>query len=288
MEKIKIFTDSASDLSFENEKLLDIEMMNFAIAMGDHSYISREDFDNSAFYHLMSEYDGIPLTSQITAYQFEEMYEKYYNDGYTDLIGILINAEGSATYGNSLMAYDMFLEEHPEAQGKFHVHSIDSRSYTGAYGYAVVEAAKMVQAGKNVQEILDFVHDWIDHSVIYFVPYSLKYAGKSGRIPSAAALVGDKLGIKPAMRIYDHVISTAFTIRGEKKVVKKIADKVVAEMRKDTPYMVVYGDNEAVKDQMIQVMTELVGYPPVDNYQIGAAIAANAGPTVVGVIFQEN
>lgn len=288
MEKIKIFTDSASDISFENEKNLDIEMMNFAIAMGDHSYISREDFDNSTFYDLMEKYDGIPLTSQITAYQFQEMYEKYYQEGYTDLIGILINAEGSATYGNSLMAYEMFLDEHPEAKGKFRVHSIDSRTYTGGYGYAVVESARMAQDGKTVSEILEFAQDWIDHNVIYFVPYSLKYAGKSGRIPSAAALVGDKLGIKPAMRIYDHEISTAFTIRGEKKVVKKIADKVLSEIKKDTPYMVVYGDNEALKDQMIQVMTELVGYPPVDAYQIGAAIAANAGPTVVGVIFREN
>lgn len=288
MEKIKIFTDSASDISFENEKELDIEMMNFAVALGDRSYISREDFDNPAFYGLMAEYDGIPLTSQITAYQFQEMYEKYYNEGYTDLIGILINAEASATYNNSLMAYNLFLEEHPEAEGKFRVHSIDSRTYTGGYGYAVVEAAKMIREEKTVEEILTFVLDWVEHNVIYFVPYSLKYAGKSGRIPSAAALVGDKLGIKPAMRIYDHVISTSFTIRGEKKVVKKIADKVLTEMQKGTPYMVVYGDNAEVKDQMVQIMTELVGYAPVDEYQIGAAIAANAGPTVVGVIFQKN
>ena len=35
MEKIKIFTDSASDISFENEKNLDIDMINFNITMGD-------------------------------------------------------------------------------------------------------------------------------------------------------------------------------------------------------------------------------------------------------------
>ena len=35
-------------------------------------------------------------------------------------------------------------------------------------------------------------------------------------------------------------------------------------------------------------MTDLTGYEPTDTYQVGAAVAANAGPTVVGVIFQEN
>lgn len=288
MEKIKIFTDSASDITFEAEKELDIAMMNFNIAMGDASYTSRIDFDNDQFYKLMAEYDGIPLTSQITAYEFQEMYEKYYKEGYTDLIGILINSEGSATYGNSLMAYNMFIEEHPEAKDKFRVHSIDARSYTGAYGYAVVEAGKMVKEGKSAEEIVAFAKEWIEHCVVYFVPYTLKYAAKSGRIPSAAAFVGDKLGIKPAMRIYDHVISTAFSIRGEKRVVKKIAEKTVSEMKKGTPYLIVYGDDALLRDQMKEAMTVLTGYEPAGAYQIGAAIAANAGPTVVGVIFQEN
>ena len=46
MEKIKIFTDSASDITHENEKILDIEMVNFNIAMGDRSYVSRVEFNN--------------------------------------------------------------------------------------------------------------------------------------------------------------------------------------------------------------------------------------------------
>lgn len=288
IERIKVFTDSASDISIAHEKDLDIGMMNFNIVIDDQSYTSRVDFDNDGFYALMAEYDGIPLTSQVTAYQFQEMYEHYYKEGYTDVIGILINSEGSATYGNSLMAYDLFLEEHPEAKDVFRVHSIDSRSYTGAYGYAVVEAARMAKEGKSVDEILTFVQEWIAHAVIYFVPYSLKYAGKSGRIPSAAALVGDKLGIKPAMRIWNHEITTAMTIRGGKKVVKKIAGKAFMDMKKGTPYMVVYGDRTDLRDQMAESMTELTGYEPTDIYQVGAAIAANAGPTVVGVIFQEN
>ena len=39
---------------------------------------------------------------------------------------------------------------------------------------------------------------------------------------------------------------------------------------------------------MEAAMTELAGYAPADVFQIGAAVASNAGPTLVGVIFQEN
>ena len=34
---------------------------------------------------------------------------------------------------------------------------------------------------------------------------------------------------------------------------------------------------------MIEVATEKLGYPPVASYQIGEAIAINAGPKVVGI-----
>ena len=62
MEKIRIITDSASDITDENEKDLDIRVLPFQIALGDSSYTSRLDFDNDGFYELMAQYDEIPKT----------------------------------------------------------------------------------------------------------------------------------------------------------------------------------------------------------------------------------
>lgn len=61
----------------------------------------------------------------------------------------------------------------------------------------------------------------------------------------------------------------------------------MADIEIGAPYIIVYGDNTEIRDQMAEEMTRLLGYEPVDFYQIGAAIAANAGPTVTGVIFKE-
>ena len=58
-------------------------------------------------------------------------------------------------------------------------------------------------------------------------------------------------------------------------------------MEEGTPYMVVYGDDVQVRDQMAAAMTEALGYAPTEFYQIGAAVAANSGPRVVGVIFRK-
>ena len=45
MAKIKFVTDSASDISVENEKELDILILPFKISMGDKSYLSRVETD---------------------------------------------------------------------------------------------------------------------------------------------------------------------------------------------------------------------------------------------------
>ena len=81
MAKIKFLTDSASDITEELEKRLDIQIMNFKVAMGDDSYTSRIDFDNEKFYKMLDDFDGIPVTSQITAFEYQETFEKLYSEG---------------------------------------------------------------------------------------------------------------------------------------------------------------------------------------------------------------
>lgn len=285
MGKIQIITDSASDISTEQEQKYNLDVISYSVVIGDKTYTSRVDFDNEGCYKLMDENEGIPKTSQITAYQFMELYYDYYQKGCTDLVLILINGQGSATYNNSLMAVDMLIEEHPECEGKINIYSHDSASYSAGYGHLAVEAAKMAQEGKTVEEINSYLDESIPRRRIYFGIYNLKYAGKSGRIPSAAAFIGDKIGIKPIMKIWDHEITTAGKCRGEKKVVSKICDMAIADMEPGSAYQIEYGNDDKIKEEMAQKMTEKLGYGPSGYYQIGAEVAANAGPRVTGVAF---
>ena len=287
MSKIRLITDSASDVSERNEKKYNIRVLPFNVTMGNKSYVSRVDFNNDKFYEMMDAYDGLPLTSQYTAFQFEEVYGELYREGVTDIICVLINSQGSATYNNSLMARDSFFENNPDAVGNLNITSIDSRTYTGGYGYPVVEAAKMIERGENAEAVIDYINHWVENCTILFAPYSLKYARKSGRIPSAAAFVGDALGLKPIMRIFDHVISTDTKVRGEKSIITTIVQMTAGEIEPQTPYCVVYGNDSAVRDDLARAMTQKLGYPPDNFYQIGAAIAVNAGPRVVGVVFKK-
>lgn len=285
MSKIQIMTDSASDISREDEEKYAIAVIPFPITLGDKTYTSRVDFDNDQFYALMAQVDEIPKTSQITPFQFQEIYLREARGGTTDLILVLINSKGSSTYENSVQAIELFYEEYPEYRDVFRIHSFDGMGYNALYGSPVVEAARMRDSGASVEEIKAYLTEILPRREIYFGIYELKYAAKSGRIPTAAAFLGSALNLMPIMKIFDRAITTAAKCRGEKNLLDRLADMTVEDMEPGTPYEVICGSDPGCAEKMRERMVQRLGYEPAATYQIGAAVAANAGPKVAGVAF---
>ena len=278
-------TDSASDISYTDEQKYSISVIPFPITLGDKSYTSRVDFDNEQFFTLMAQHDEIPKTAQITPFQFQQIYLREARAGVTDLILVLINSKGSSTYDNSLQAIDLFFEEYPQYREVLHIHSFDGMGYNALYGSPVVHAAQMCDDGASVEEILQYLTEILPRRQIYFGIYDLKYAAKSGRIPTAAAFLGSALNLKPVMKIFDHSITTAAKCRGERKLVEKVAEMSIADMEPGTPYELVYGNDTSCLEELRHLMVRKLGYEPAAVYQIGAAVAANSGPRVVGAAF---
>ncbi len=166
-----------------------------------------------------------------------------------------------------------------------HIHSFDSMGYSALYGSPVVHAAKMCAEGAFSEEILKYLADILPRRKVYFGIYDLKYAAKSGRIPTAAAFVGTALQMKPIMEIFNCSITTAAKCRGERKLVEKVAQMSIADMEPGTPYEIGYGNDTSCLEELRHLMVQELGYEPTAVYQIGAAVAANSGPRVVGVAF---
>lgn len=284
--KYKIYADAAADIPSEELERYHIHVLPIPVAIGEKTYQSGVELTNDEFYELMEAYDGMPVTSQVTPFVFEELFQKELADGTQELLLFLINSKGSATYNNAVTTLRRFYEENEGAEDKMHVHLFDGASYSGGYGYAAILAAQKMEMGMDVAEVIALAEEQLKKQRIYFGLYSLKYAGKSGRIPSAAVFVGEALGIKPIMRLCDHAITTAGKARGEKKLVREIVKMVTDDMEPNTPYSLVYGNDLAALNEMAEEMTKKVGYPPVYRFQIGAAVAINAGPRVVGAIFE--
>ena len=275
-QKIKFVTDSASDIPRSLREELDILVLPFPIAMGAREYQDGVDFTPAEFYDMLLASPHIPTHAQLTPFVFSQCFEEAFRQGYTDLIYTSINSKGSATHQNALQAREEFYEDRPEAKDTFRIHILDSHSYTMAYGWAVVQGARMAREEKPVQEILTYIQDWISHARVLFAPLDLRFAKKSGRVSAAAAFMGEALGSKVLTKV-----------RGEKNVIPTLLEMCQKTREPNTPYLVVRAGNPEQAERMIDACAQALGQPADLIYEIGGVIAINAGPNLVGLIYRE-
>ncbi len=287
MEKIKLITDSTSDIPLPAAEELGIDVLSIMLSINGGSYAEQRDLSTDEFYELLVQTDELPTTSQITAFTYEEKFKEYLDAGYTDVICVTINSKGSATHQNAIMARNAIYENYPMAQEQMRIHIIDSKCYTAVYGYSVQQAARMAARGICAEEIVRYLEDWFSKAVVYVIPSTLKYAKKSGRISAAAAFAGDLLGLKPVIRFADGENVVIEKVRGEKKIVPALIEKAEG-MIKDAPYLVLRGANSDLPEELAQELTDRIGYPPEEIVKIGAAVSMNIGPEITAVLMLEN
>lgn len=285
-QRIKLMTDSCSDIGKELAEQLGIHLNYVSIFVDGKEYREEMDFSKEEFYRMAECAEEFPSSSQITPYEIREDYEAFAAEGYTDVVHITIGAGGAGTYANAEQARRQFYAEHAGEAEHMKIHLVDGRNYTATYGYAVVEAAKKLKRGADVAELLDYLEDWVRHAGLYFVPMTLKYVKRSGRVSAAAAFAGELLGLKPLCRIVNCHSEVLQKIRGENGIVPRVAQVVQEEMQPHTPYLILYGTNRVRAEALAAVLTKELGYPPEDFWKIGAAIVCNAGPDVLGFVIR--
>lgn len=285
MANIKFMTDSSADIPAALLEGSGIQVFHFPIVVDNKEYYDGQDFTPQEFYKILANAKSIPTHAQLTAFFFVEQYAQAFAEGYDEIIYTSINAKGSATNQNANQAIDMFYEEHPEAKGKLRIMVIDSKSYTMAYGYIVVEAAKAVKNGATADEAIAMIRDWVDHACILFTPYDLKYAKKSGRVSAAAAVLGDALGIHPIMSFPNGDSTVLSKVRGDKALIPAMLKIAQKERKAGTPYLQIKGSYETWNEEMAAACVKALGDEPVLSYYIGGTISINAGPNVTGLIY---
>lgn len=288
MKKIKISTDSTADIPVDVREKYDISVLPLTIIADGKEYKDSYDITPIEFYNLMEECKDTPTSSQVATSVYTEFFEKCLKDGYTDIIHTTLNSKGSGTYQAAVLSRDLFYEENPDAENQLKIHIIDSKLYTMAYGWAVVDAAQKVQNGENdVEKIIADIEEWVENARATFVPMTLKYVKKSGRVSAAAAFVGDALGLKPVISFENGESVVLTKIRGEKNAVDGLLKMVKEVMKPNTPYVLILGSNQERNEAFRVAAENTLGTPPAMECQVGCIIAINSGHDMVGITYRK-
>jgi len=286
MSKIMILTDSCCDLSKEVIEELGIKVLPFELTFAGETFFEIFDKSSEEIYEMMEKTDEIPKHAQITPLRFEEAYKEMYDDGVTDVIVVSINSHGSGTYNNAIIGKNDFFDNNPEAVGKMNIYNLDSKAYTVLYGYPIMEAVKKIRKGAEAADVVAYLEDWFNVAAIYAVPYSLKYAKKSGRVSAAKAFAGELLGLKPIIEFADNETATVDKIRGEKNIVPKLCDCAEKRMTPQTPYIIICGRDETLAKEIEKEMIKRTGRKAEMIAHIGAVVSANIGADIVAILIR--
>ncbi|WP_346668276.1 DegV family protein [uncultured Subdoligranulum sp.] len=286
MSKIGFLTDSSADIPQELAEKYGIEVVGFPINVDGTEYIERRDFTNDQFYQIMRDAQGVPTTAAITQLQWCEIYARYVDEGYTDLVHLSINSNGSSTYNNALKAVEMLAEERPGHQLRIQV--LDSHTYSMVFGWHLCECARKVRNGGELSTCIDEMMYNLDCAEVCLAAYSLKQMKKSGRVSAAAAVVGDLLGIRPIISLNEGVSKVEAKVRGDAAVppamVKWVSSRV--DNVRDMPYIVGYTSSKEKRDELVKLCKKTFGHAPLTTFQLGAAVSANTGPDAIAIAFK--
>jgi len=181
---VKVVTDSSCDIPPEIARRLCITVVPLYIQLGDKTYLDGVDIDVDKLYHELAHGRDTPKTSVPPPGDFIKVYSDLATE--TDqIISIHLASGYSGTYNAASLAKS-YLDD------KCRVEVIDSDSASVGLGLMVIAAAKAAQEGKNLDQIVDLVHQIISRSHIFgkaddFTPL---LQGKRLRLTKGLILLG--------------------------------------------------------------------------------------------------
>lgn len=278
MDKIRIITDSASDIT--NAANTQLTVLPMRINFGEEEYLDGVTISHHEFYEKLIESDTLPVTSLISPAVFEEAFEKAVGDG-EKVIAITISGRLSGTYQSAILA---------AAQFEGNVFVIDSLNAAIGEQILVNYALELVNKGMSAKEIVQTLNDAKKHIHILALLDTLEYLKKGGRISKTVAFVGGALSIKPVVTVIDGEVALLGKARGSKNgnnfLIKEI--EKINGVDFSRPFCLGYtGLSDALLQKYIEdskaLFAEHTNELPVCS--IGATIGTHVGPNAIAVAF---
>ncbi|HAS74270.1 MAG TPA: fatty acid-binding protein DegV [Clostridiales bacterium UBA8960] len=284
--KIKIFTDSCCDLPLEfveaNEDILEVLGMPIQINGVEVIDDLGKTFDRSEFYNKLRQ-GTMPTTSQINAYRFDESFRQALAEG-NEIVYIGFTSGMSGTFNSASIAKQMILDDMENAK----INLLDTLSASIGQGTLVVEAVKMVRAGKSIDEISNWVESNKLKTHHWFGVDDLNYLKNGGRISHVSAMVGSVLNVKPTLGVgHDGKLKPYGNVRGRKKSIAQLANKFESHYCQLSASTVIVGHGNCPEDAE-QLRNLLISKSPnldILVSELSMTIASHVGPNMIAVAF---
>lgn len=238
------------------------------------------------FYEQMAN-GATTKTSQVNAEEFQAYFETFLKDGY-DILHVCLSSGISGVINSANIAMTELSSKYPDRK----IYIVDSLGASSGYGLLMDKLADLRDDGMSIDEL----YKWVEANKLrlnhWFFSTDLSFYIKGGRISKTAGTIGTILNICPLLNMDNQGrLIPRLKIRGKKKVIKTIVDKMVENADDGTNYSgkcyisnsACYEDAKAVADLIESTFPHLNGKVEINN--VGTTIGSHTGPGTVALFF---
>ena len=284
MSNYVIVSDGSCDLTQEDAKKLNVEIVPFYVVFENEQYL-KEGVDVSAadFYQNMIDNPNIfPKSSLPSVEDYVSCFEKHLRDG-KDIICLCITTKFSGSYNSASSAKQLLEEEYPERK----ITIIDTMVNTVLQGLVVREATRLRDLGYEYNKLVDIINEKKTTGRIFFTVKELTYLQHGGRIGKVASIVGDLMKISPIIVLKDGEIHQGGIALSRKRALLKVKElaKSYVDSNKGKKFVlcVGYGYDKEEGTNFVETLSKVFPDQDIILNHIGATIGVHTGPYPIGI-----
>ncbi|MCD6434800.1 MAG: DegV family protein [Clostridiales bacterium] len=276
---IKIITDSTADIPRSLVDELNIEVLPLTVNFPNKSYKDNGlELTDEEFFKKLKESSDLPTTSQVSPGEFVTVFEKHL-EKYDEIICVDISSDMSGTFNAAIQAKNIIDSDR--------IHVIDSRMVSFAFGFVVVEAAKMAKENRSVDEIVEFAKNAHTKINNMFIFDTLDYLLKGGRLSKKEALLGSLLNIKPIITLVDGELKSLHKARGRKKAISYLINQLKEDCSKHSiDKIALYrGVDSDMFEEIKKIINSEFEFQEILESKLGIVVGTHAGPGAIAISY---
>lgn len=284
MNDYVIATASTCDLDASWLKEHNVPFISYTFVINGKSYEDHCDDATKDFILSEMNQDHAVSTAAITIFAYYDFFEQFAKEG-KDVILLDMTQSLSSSYANSLVAARDIHDKYPNVR----IEVVDTCAVTLMLGQMVKHAVAMHEAGKTLDEVLDWINTHKLNIVGRFIVNDLKWLRRGGRLSNASAVVGSLLSIKPLIVVDPQGKLVAYnkvrgTIRARKQLIADTGKNINDETYNHEAVLIYSGEKEEGVEFEKEFREAYPKFKQVSLYRLGPVIMGHIGPGFLATV----
>ncbi len=275
--KIALVTDSTADIPQALIDQYQIHVIPLQLQVDHSFYLDRLTITSEHVYDLMrDEHKKHTLTTSMPNPGLVERMLRQIQSHYDEVLILTIADKLSGTH--------KIIKSSAQKLGIAHLRVIDSMRTTAALGLLVLMAARMVDTGSSMQEIIQRIDALKANTNVYVAVNDLHYMIRSGRLSRVKGHVAQALKINPIVSMNEQgkgiVVSKTFGFRA---ALDRLIQMAKENQHKMIEYAVVHADTKGIAEKLAHKLEAALGRAPSFIMAVSPVIGIHAGPGCVAI-----